>query len=75
MGTKEQLEQRRKQWAAFNRWEAEQIAPERTPAEIIADLGAILDWLPREVCMEDPDPQKRGIRKIREALAKLKTRP
>jgi hypothetical protein len=69
---KEQFEIRRRQWAAFHRWEAAQPTVERDPAEIIADLGAIWSWLPPEVRLEDPDPAKEGIRRMRAALALLK---
>jgi len=61
----EQLELRLRQWAAFNRWEAGQPPIERTPAQILADLGTIWSWLPPEVRLEDPDPGKLGIRKLR----------
>jgi hypothetical protein len=61
MTLKQQLEMRRRQWAAFNRWEAEHPTPARDPAEILADLGAIWSWLPPEVRMEDSDPRKLGI--------------
>jgi hypothetical protein len=69
---KEQLEIRRDQWTAFHRWEASQPLPERDPAEILADLGAIWSWLPPEVRTEDPDPAKLGIQKMRAALAHLR---
>ncbi len=64
---REQLELRERQWAAFHRWEAEQPLPERDPGDIVADLGAIWDWLPSEVRTEDPDPEKLGIQKMRAA--------
>ncbi len=67
--TRERLEQ----WRRFNEWEARQpLPPPRDPADVLADLSAILDWLPPEVRNEDPDPRKLGIQKMRAALAKLK---
>lgn len=72
MSTREEWELRRQQWEAFNRWEAEQPPLERAPADILADLGTIWSWLPREVGEQDADPQKIGIQKMRAALALLK---
>jgi hypothetical protein len=72
MTLRQQLELRRRQWVAFNRWEAAHPASARDPGEILADLGAIWSWLPPEVRMEDPDPKKLGIRKMRAALAHLR---
>lgn len=43
-----EVERRRRQWEAFHRWEAEQPPEERTPVEIVADLGTIWEWLPAE---------------------------
>lgn len=74
MSTREEWELRRQQWEAFNRWEAGQPLMERAPADILADLGTIWSWLPREVREQDPDPQKTGIQKMRAALALLKQR-
>ena len=71
MTLREQLEQRRRQWEAFHRWEAEQAAAERPAADIIADLGAVLSWLPPKVRGADPDPEKLGIQAMRRALANL----
>lgn len=71
MSTREQWELRRRQWEAFHRWEAEQPPVERDPADIIADLGTLLSWLPAEERMRDPDPDKIGIQKMRAALARI----
>lgn len=72
MTLREQLEMRRQQWAAFHRWERENPAPARDPGEVLADLGAIWNWLPPAVRSADPDPQKLGIRKMRAALERLR---
>jgi hypothetical protein len=71
MTMREAHEERRRQWEAFHSWEAEQPAVDRTPADILADLGTILDWVPREALADDPDPQKLGIQAMRRALAHL----
>jgi hypothetical protein len=75
MTLKEQLVERRRRWEAFNRWE-EQLPPvERDPARILADLGAILSWIPREDRLLDPDPRKRGIQIVRAACAVFNRQP
>jgi hypothetical protein len=50
-------------------------APERDPAQILADLGAILRWIPEEDRLHDPDPEKRGVQVLRAAYAVLNRRP
>ena len=72
MTAREEIEARLRQWEEFNRWEAEQPPVERVSADILADLGAILDWAPREVLAEDSDPQKLGIQAMRRALAHIR---
>jgi hypothetical protein len=57
--------------AAFHLWEAEQAPVERTPAAILADIGAIREWLPREARLVDPDTEKLGIQTMRRGLARL----
>jgi hypothetical protein len=74
MTLREQLEERRNQWAAFHRWETEQPFVDRAPADILADLGAIWSWLPPEVRAHDPDPEKTGVRAMHAALRHLKSR-
>ncbi len=69
---RDELEIRRRQWAAFHRWEAAQPLSQREPAEILADLGVIWSWLPPDVRSADPDPGKLGIQKMRAALALLR---
>jgi hypothetical protein len=70
----EQLEERKRQWEAFHRWEEQQPPLEREPARILADLGAILSWIPEEDRLRDPDPEKRGIQILRAACAALDRR-
>ncbi len=69
MTLKEQYAFRQLQWDEFHRWESEQPLIERDPARIIADLGTIWSWLPPDVRLHDPDPEKTGIQKMRAALA------
>ena len=71
MSRQEWLE-RKKQWEIFNRWESEQSPVERAAADNIADIGAILDWMPPEVLAEDPDPEKHGVQVLRLAFRRLK---
>ncbi len=67
----EEIEERNRQWRLFHEWEAEQPPISRDPAAILADLGALLQWCPPELLSADPDPEKRGIAKMRAALALL----
>jgi hypothetical protein len=69
MGARAEYEERRRQWEAFHRWEAEQRPAERDPARILADLGAVLRWLPADVRRADPDPEKLGIRALKKGMA------
>lgn len=73
MSLRELIEQRNKQWAAFHKWEAAQPLEWRDPSDILADVSAIWDWLPREVREKDPDPEKKGVRAMHAALSHLKT--
>jgi hypothetical protein len=61
MTLREQIEQRRRQWEAFNRWEKQQPPFERDPAQILADLGAVLRWIPKEDRLRETDPGKCGV--------------
>ena len=71
---REQFEERERQWKEFHRWEAQQPPLEREPARILADLRTIWSWLPPEVRVEDPDPEKRGVQAMHAALSHLKPR-
>ena len=55
--------------ARFNEWEKAHPPRNRDASEIIADLGTILDWIPIETRLADPDPQKLGVGKM---IAKLR---
>ncbi|MGA3235302.1 MAG: hypothetical protein ABSG03_03280 [Bryobacteraceae bacterium] len=47
--------------ARFNEWEKTHPPRDRATGEIVADLGTILDWIPIETRLADPDPQKLGV--------------
>jgi hypothetical protein len=64
MITRDQWERRQSQWAAFHSWEASRDPDANPAAAAIADLGAILEWLPEDVQRQDPDPAKTGIRRM-----------
>jgi hypothetical protein len=68
---REQFEERNRQWRLFHEWEAQQPPISRDPAAIVADLGGLLRWCPPELLSADPDPEKRGVAKMRAALALL----
>ena len=71
MSLKEQIEERRRQWAEFNRWERQNPLPERGAAAVLADLSFLLSFVSAVDRTLDPDPEKSGIRKMRAALACL----
>ena len=56
----------------FNEWEKTHPPRDRDAAEVIADLGTILDWIPVETRLADPDPQKLGVGKMIDALRHLR---
>ena len=74
MTLREQIERPRKQFEAFNRWEAENIAPRRDLAAVLADLSAIWRRLPQDVRSTDPDPEKLGVQRMHRVLALLARR-
>jgi hypothetical protein len=70
MTLKEQVEQYRRSLAEFNRWEAENPPPARSPDAILADLGFLMSCVSREEIIRDPDPGKLGIQRMRAKLAR-----
>ena len=68
---REAFQERERRWREFHRWEAEHPSAEREPAKVLADLGAVLSWLPAEVLAADPDPEKAGIQAMKGALQKV----
>lgn len=75
MTFKQQIELRRRQWEAFNRWEEQQPPVQRDSAQMLADLGAVLQWIPRHDRLLDPDPEKRGVQVLFAAGRVLNRRP
>ena len=71
MTLREQLQERGRQWKLFHEWEERNPPPDRPLAAIMADLSAIWRRLPEDVRSTDPDPEKLGLRKLRETLSKL----
>jgi hypothetical protein len=72
MTLKAQFEERERQWRLFHDWEEAQLPADRPLADIFADLGAVWSWLPEEVRLADPDPEKHGVRAYHAALGKLR---
>ena len=69
---REELQAYNEALTQFNEWEKTHPPRDRTASEIIADLGTILDWIPIETRLADPDPQKLGVGKMIEALRHLR---
>ena len=44
--TREQFEERKRQWEAMNRWEREQPLIEYSPERALEALGALWQWIP-----------------------------
>ena len=74
MTLKEQLEERRREFEAFNRWEEEQPPIRRDPAALMADAGWLWRLVPPGMRLIDPDPEKTGVRAYHAALEKLISR-
>lgn len=71
MGLREQLAERRRRWEEFHCWERDNPPPRRPPADLLADVGTLWNWLPDEIRRSDPDPEKLHIRNMRANLTKL----
>jgi len=69
---KEAIEERLRQFEAYNRWEQENPVGSRAPAELVADVGSLFDWLSPQTQLEEPDPNKEGVRKMQDMLSVLK---
>jgi hypothetical protein len=68
---KEQFDEQNRQWQRFHEWESTQPREDRDAGRIIADIGAILQWMPVEARQFDPDPEKLGVQAMHAALSKL----
>ncbi|MGD0500473.1 MAG: hypothetical protein ABSC23_18780 [Bryobacteraceae bacterium] len=67
--TREDVEQYRSRFEAFNDWEARQPPIECSAEAVIADLGFLLGFVDAEERLRDPDPEKLGVQRMRAALA------
>jgi hypothetical protein len=68
---RDQLEEHNRAWQRFHEWEKSEPLAERDAGRIISDLGTILDRMPIEARLHDPDPQKLGVRKMLDLLGRL----
>ena len=68
MTLRDQLLERERQWQLFHESEPDDLGPERDPVAVLADLSFLLRYCTPEDLMRDPDPDKRGITAMREAL-------
>ena len=64
-------ERRRQQWLEYRRWAESEPPALHPPEEALADLGAILEWIPRQVRLEERDPQRLGVRRMDYLLSLL----
>ena len=74
MITKEQWEQRQREWAEFERWKAAQPLDPISPERGLAIAGALYQWLPESTRQEDRDPERLGIRRMHRLLEILSSR-
>lgn len=69
-GVKELVARRRECLERFSEWErTHPCFP--SPADAIADLGALLQWIPKDLRSSDPDPDRDGIRTLHRLLSVL----
>ena len=66
----QQLAARRKQWQAFHEWEDSYVHPAGSASQNIADVSAIWSMLPEDERLRDPDPEKKGVQRYHEILAR-----
>ena len=69
MTLREQTEHRRRQFEEFNRWEAANPQPIRSPELVLADLSLLLTYVSPDEIRRDPDPEKLGVQSMRRKLA------
>lgn len=69
MTLREQIIEYRRRMNAFNEWEADNVMADTRPiTDILADLSFLCDRTSAETWLEDPDPEKAGIRAFRAKL-------
>jgi hypothetical protein len=69
--TKSKWKLRQQQWSEYHRW-ASAESLEHPSEQAIADLGAILEWLPDSKRYQERDPERRGVRRMHFLLGSLK---
>ena len=62
---------RQQQWAEYHRWAQAELPQDSVPEESIADIGAILEWIPESVHAEQRDPERLGVRRMHYLLGRL----
>lgn len=72
--TKTQWLERQQQWRAYGEWAASQPLVADSPEDTLADVGAILEWLPADVRNADRDPERLGVRRMHFVLGLLYSR-
>jgi len=75
LSLRQETEDHNLRWQRFHEWEQTEAAAERDPARLIADLGFLLSWIPKEEILRDPDPEKTGVRSMFAALGRLRSSP
>jgi len=74
MITKAEWLARQQQWAEYRRW-LDSAPPVEHPLEhVIADVGAILEWIPESERAKDHDPDRLGVQRMHLLLSLLKPR-
>jgi hypothetical protein len=72
--TRAEWDLRQSQWAEHQRWVDAQAPPEVDPEQVIADLGALLEWMPTSTQVEVVDPAKLGVQRMHFLLGRLQNR-
>jgi len=62
---------RQQQWAEYRRWAQAETPLLLAPEDSIADIGALLEWIPESTRNEMPDPDRRGVRRMHSLLGLL----
>jgi hypothetical protein len=62
---------RQQQWRQYHLWAESQPPADHPPDLALADIGAILEWLPEAVRHEERDPDRSGVRRMHSILGLL----
>jgi hypothetical protein len=71
MTLRAQVEEMRRRFDAFNRWEETQPPMRLSPEQSVAAMGSLWGLLSPDVRFSDPDPEKRGLASWLSALARV----